>query len=153
MLRALPFGARNAVFVFGSVARCLEYILVCLLLYTVTQYVDDYPQLEPRALHEAETDAVVVFELFGWGVKKPDGQVPQFDLRFSALGVVLEFHGQRKKKVKVANKPERAKREGELVEELTRWLRPSAKVAETLHGVLDFARAQCFGARQWSYTP
>ena len=50
LLRALPFGARNAVFTFGAVARALEMILVGLFSFLLEQYVDDFPQLEPEAL-------------------------------------------------------------------------------------------------------
>ncbi len=44
--RALPFGARNAVFAFGVTVRALECILICLFGVITAQYVDDFPQFE-----------------------------------------------------------------------------------------------------------
>ena len=145
MLRALPFGARNAVFVFGSVARCLELILVVLFYYTVTQYVDDYPQLEPQKVHEGGVDVAEVLDLLGWSIKKFEDKIPCFGSSFPALGVVFDLSRQKEKKVVVANKPERAAKVSDLVASLKAGPRPSTRTAETLRGVLGWARAQCFG--------
>eukprot|EP00974_Lingulodinium_polyedra_P034215 3290771-Lingulodinium_polyedra.AAC.1 len=58
VLRAMPFGARNAVFSFGAIARTLELVLVRLFWFTMAQYVDDYPQLELAATASGGVDAV-----------------------------------------------------------------------------------------------
>jgi hypothetical protein len=79
-LRALPFGARNAVFVLGATARALEYILVYLFLVLTAQYVDDFPQLESEELADADEDIMVeVLRLLGWEIKLPNGERPKFE--------------------------------------------------------------------------
>ena len=45
LLRSLPFGARNAFFVFCQFGKAFEYLLVKLLWVTTAEYVDDYPEL------------------------------------------------------------------------------------------------------------
>jgi len=79
ILRAMPFGARNCVFVFGSLARALDYILTATLDLTLSQYVDDFPQIEPAASSEsADNSTVELLKLLGWGIKLPGGKVPEF---------------------------------------------------------------------------
>ena len=69
LLRALPFGARNAVFIFGCIARTLEHVVVKIFLCTIAQYVDDFPHLKLKALEDpgSGTDLVDVLDLLGWG--------------------------------------------------------------------------------------
>ena len=145
VLNALPFGARNAVFTFGALARSLELVLTVLFSFTVTQYVDDYPQLELAALAGSGCDAVQVLGLLGWEVKRPEGMLPLFSRSFSALGVEFDLREVTENNLYVRDKPGRAKKIGDLVEQLCAGSKPSATLAETLRGVLGFMRAQCFG--------
>jgi len=70
VLRAMPFGARNTVYVFGTVARAIEMMLSELFLLALSQYVDDFPQLEPEASTDSATVAEEVMQLLGWEVSK-----------------------------------------------------------------------------------
>ena len=47
IMHAMPCGARNCVFVFGHFGRATEVISAVLFGVTTTQYVDDFPQVEP----------------------------------------------------------------------------------------------------------
>eukprot|EP00972_Heterocapsa_arctica_P015796 2328146-Heterocapsa_arctica.AAC.1 len=68
-------------------ARALEIILTRLFSLTLSQYVDDYPQIEPRGSTRSDACAVEqVLALLGWGLKRKDDKVPDFDVRFTALG-------------------------------------------------------------------
>ena len=79
-------------YVFGSVARTLGYILSRLFYLSVAQYVDDYPQLEPAAsAPSADRLTIDVFGLLGWELKMIEGKVPGFGIVFSALDVVFDL--------------------------------------------------------------
>ena len=145
ILRAMPFGARNAVYIFGSVARALDHILTNLFSFSVSQYVDDFPQVELDSL-QGGIQAEQVFELLGWEVKKNDqGIVPPFSEEFTALGVIFNFSGWEKGQLEVRNKPERAERAERLVKLMLDQPGRMGAVAGELSGVLAFSRAQCYG--------
>ena len=60
-------------FCFAHCARALDYIMARGLGMSVTQYVDDFPQLEPKALASSgrkTTDKL--FHLIGWTLKKKE---------------------------------------------------------------------------------
>ena len=63
MLRALPFGARNAVFTFGPTARVLEHILTKLFFVVTAQHVDDFTQVQMEALVDGRDIMVEVLEM------------------------------------------------------------------------------------------
>ena len=146
LLRALPFGARNAVYTFGATARVIEHILVELFWLITAQYVDDYPQVEYEQLAEGGADTMAeVLELLGWDIKKQDGATPKFGKAFTLLGVTMDLAEVQYGTVRVANKPERAKKICQEVERLVAQGRASLQDIEALRGALNFARAQCFG--------
>ena len=149
VLRAMPFGARNAVFSFGAIARTLELILVRLFWYPMAQYVDDYPQLDFAATADCGVDAVEVFELLGWTVKKPEvcgvPAVPKFGPTFSALGAIYDFSCMVRGAILVRDRPDRIERVGKLVGGIIKDQNGRREAAVALRGLLGYMRAQCFG--------
>ncbi|CAK0909372.1 unnamed protein product [Prorocentrum cordatum] len=146
VLRAMPFGARNAVYVFGTVARAIEMILSELFLLALTQYVGDIPQLEPEACIDSATVAEEVMQLLGWEVKRDAaGCLPRFASSFSALGVVFDLSRVVDSELMISNKPERATRASELARALAEGGWVKQPVLTQLLGVLAYSRAQCFG--------
>jgi hypothetical protein len=146
VLRALPFGARNAVFVFGSVARTLELILTNLFWLILSQYVDDYPQVEPAGSAASASEVTIkVLELLRWTLKAPGGMVPVFGWKFAALGVVFNFEKVMEEVIEVQDKPERIPRVVAIIETIVAAGRAAPGEAETLRGCLAYTRAQCFG--------
>ena len=144
-LRALPFGARNAVYAFGGVARGLEMIMVNLFAFLLEQYVDDFPHIEPAELCDQGVQPEHVLDLLGWDIKEPDGITPQTCDEFDVLGVHFDLRETRHGVVKVSDKPGRRDRIEELVKAMLAPNAPLKKLAESLRGVLGFSRAQCFG--------
>lgn len=121
LLKALPFGARNAVFTFGATARALECILVGLFSVMTAQYVDDFPQVEPaECLKDGEDIMVEVLELLGWQIKKESGEAPKFEDKFTMLGVVMDVGHVHEGQLQVFNKPERGERICREVEQIVR---------------------------------
>ena len=145
-MRALPFGARNAVFVFGSIARALELILLRLFDIVNGQYVDDYICFELAGLVDQEEDTMVqVLELLGWQVKKVEGMVPEFADIFHLLGVRFDLRRAEVGELVIDNKPERAQKICQDIERILEAGRVSPQEVEVLRGSLNFTRAQCFG--------
>ena len=105
VLRGMPFGARCAVYVFGAVARAIEMILAELFLLALTQYVDDFPQLEPAASTDGAVVAEQVMQLLGWELKRDGaGCFPSFASSFSALRVVFDLSNVMGNELKTSNK-------------------------------------------------
>ena len=145
-LRALPFGARNAVYSCGSMFRSLEIILVNLFDVITGQYVDDFPKFELKALVGEEEDTMVqVLRLLGWEIKLVDGEIPAFASSFHLLGVAADLANAGVGRIEVRNKEDRAARITEEVRAILERGRISAAEAESLRGTLNFARAQTFG--------
>ncbi len=145
ILYVLPFGARNSVFIFGGLARALEMIMAWCFQLILTQYVDDFPQLEPAASAESATVFEEVLGLLGWQVKKNDGEIPQFCLDFTALGVQFDLRSATQGKMHIMNKLGRSERVAEVVQQVRSGSGPRRPLLETLRGLVGFARGQCFG--------
>ena len=48
-ITAMPFGARCSVYVFGHFGRTFEEVAATLFGVSLTQFVDDFPHIEPEA--------------------------------------------------------------------------------------------------------
>ena len=88
VLLVLPFGstfgARNSVYTFGTVAFAPSCVLVSLFKLSLAQYVDDFPQVEPRVSAESALVFEAVLALLGWEVKQAGGKTPAFEQSFVA---------------------------------------------------------------------
>ena len=146
-LFALAFGARNAVFAFGAFGRAFDYVLSVLFGLVLTQYVDDFPQVEPQAVAEsAHRTAVEVMNLLGWHVKADGPKAAPFAASFTSLGVVFSFgemasHGI----VQVANKPDRGDKVVEALQQQAEAGTYSPAAAASIRGKLQYVRGQVFG--------
>ena len=118
VLRVLPFGARNSVYTFGTIAFALSCVLVSLFKLSLTQCVDDFPQVEPRASAESALVCEAVLALLGWEVKQVDGKVPAFDQSFVALGVEYDMHAADRDLLVIRDKPGRHEKVEELVSKI-----------------------------------
>ena len=146
ILRANPFGARNTVFIFGGVARGLDYILAVLFHLVVDQYVDDFPQLEPSSsATSARVTMDSVLDLLGWDVKVQDGTTPEFQDVFAALGVRFDLSGVGRGEIVICHKAGRAEAVIASMRQIEEEgvLRPP--VAASLRGTLGYCRSVSFG--------
>ena len=146
-LFALAFGARNSVFSFGAFGRAFDYILSNLFLLVVSQYVDDFPQVEPEAVADsAHRTAVEVLLLLGWNVKADGPKAAAFADSFTALGVVFSFaEVAQAGVVVVSNKQDRGARILEALEQQAQAPAFSPAAAASIRGKLQYARGQVFG--------
>ena len=89
---ALPFGAVASVYAFNRVARALRAVFVRFLGLSVTNYFDDYPQVEPEMTAEtARWAAEEAAAILGWSVTTEPTKSLGFAVEFQALGVVFDF--------------------------------------------------------------
>ena len=119
--------------------------MTVLFEFLLEQYVDDFPELAPEQLSHDGIQATDVIELLGWEVKREEGALPIYGTHFDALGVRFLLEGSARGEVEVTQKPGQAERVRDLVQQLLNSHPPSRATAETLRGILGFARAQCFG--------
>jgi len=145
VLRALPFGARNAVFAFGLVANMLAEVLAFHLSLAMSQYVDDFPQIEPEGSIESGTAAEELLALLGWEIKAVDGGIPRFSSSFTALGVVFDMTSADQEELRVKDKPGRKEKISKLIGEIVEDSTPKKELLTSLRGLVGYTRAQCFG--------
>ena len=99
----------------GAVAKTLHIILTKLFNYLVTQYVDDFPQLEPEHMSREGPGPEDVLRLLGWEVKKGDEGIPTFKDTFICLGVQALLHETHMGRMNIGIKTGRMDRIWELV--------------------------------------
>jgi hypothetical protein len=146
LLRALPFGARNAVFAFGATARVLECIMVRLFYIITAQYVDDFPQFETESLVDESDDVMVdVLKLLGWEIKLQEGEAPKFQQTFNLLGVRMHLEHQHEDTIQVSNKPERAEKICKDVERIIKAGKAVPSEIEAMRGALNSPRPSALG--------
>ena len=145
VLQVFPFGARNSVCTFGTIAFALSCVLVSLFKLSLTQYVDDFPQVEPRTSAESALVCEAVLALLGWEVKQVDGKVPAFEQSFVALGVEYDMHPAERDLLAVRDKPGRHEKVQELVSKIVGENKGSHSMLQSLRGLVNFSRSQCFG--------
>ena len=143
--RALPFGAVASVYAFNRVARGLKRVAQRLLRLAVTNYFDDFPQVEPAALWPSAQESLLrLFELLGWRVAVEEKKNRPFASSFHVLGVAVDFSGSHGGAVLIRNKEDRVT---ELLESVavakSRGL--SFAKAASLRGRFQYAESQTFG--------
>ena len=145
---AMPFGAKNAVYVFGHFGRTFEMIAANLFALSLTQFVDDFPQVEPSATAEsARLTLDSFFELIGWDTKlTEEGTSPQMELEFSGLGVIFDLSGlEVQQQFKIRNKPSRAEELRGLREQILKEGFVSQRMAEQARGRVNYAKSNVLG--------
>eukprot|EP00971_Amphidinium_carterae_P011025 217230-Amphidinium_carterae.1 len=107
---ALPFGSTGAVVGFNRVARALRALLTQLLGCTVSNYFDDFPQVDVHDLADDSRRCAVcaeeLLQILGFAVALGDKAVEPSE-RFTALGVVVDLTAAGSGKISICNKPGR----------------------------------------------
>ena len=143
---ALPFGACASVFGFNRMARALRKILSRLFSLVLTNFFDDFPQLELRQLQRsALLTAEGVLKTLGWSVSQKAGKRLDFDGEFTALGVIVDLRQAKHGKLVVKNKPSRIESLRVQVDEILAANSLSPVVAASLKGKFVYSSAQVFG--------
>jgi len=138
---SLMFGATGSVYGFNRPALGLRRILTKLFQLQLTNFFDDYIQVEFSSLRESATNTIdEVFELLGWDVAV-DKQKP-FERTFQALGTSIDFSGTERNLISVKNTDSRVQAISEEVERIRSAGRITQSEAASLKGRLAFSETQ-----------
>eukprot|EP00435_Cladocopium_sp_Y103_P017022 s3000_g4.t1 len=145
---ALPFGSVSSVLAFNRMARALRTILARLFKLVVTNFFDDFCQLELEMLQgSAWRTAETALELLGWKISMGEDKRHPFSKQFEILGAVIRLPEKGGTVIQVANKESRIAQLTEQVDELRSWLGkqvPRSKI-ESLKGRLLYAAGHTYG--------
>ena len=141
---SMMFGETAAVYAFLRFSRALSAIFSKIFGMCVTEYFDDFTQVEPAATAESALETIeAVIDLLGWQLSKGEEKRRPFEKEFVALGVTVDLCAAMDAVVKLKNKPGRA--------EKTSWAIGQAKasglddrVALSIRGKIRFAEGQWF---------
>ena len=136
---ALPFGSVSSVLAFNRAARTIRVILSKIFKLVVTNFFDDFCQLEVGLLRQsAWVTAETALELLGWSISMGEDK---------RKGAVVTLPDASDNAIKVSNKESRLKQIQEQVEELTGLLGSSAPRSrlESLKGRLLYAAGHTYG--------
>ena len=105
---ALPFGSVSSVIAFNRAARALRCILAKLFRLVVTNFFDDFCQLELDLIKgSAWKTAEMVMNLLGWTISTGEDKRKPFEKRFEILGAVISLPPPSGGPVTVENKQSR----------------------------------------------
>ena len=143
---ALPFGAISAVTGFNRAARALRICLSRLLLLVVSNFFDDYCQLELEGLKvSARNTAEEFIDLLGWKISQSGKALPSFASEFVMLGAQISFEEADQGFVLVHNKPGRVESIRQMAKPFLEGGPPDARILQSLKGKLLFASSHTFG--------
>ena len=102
---ALPFGAVSSVLAFNRVARALRMVMSRLFKLVVTNFFDDFCQLEVGLLRtSAWSTAEAIMALLGWKISMGEDKRHPFQKCFEILGAVVTLPEPGSKVIQVSNK-------------------------------------------------
>ena len=105
---ALPFGSISSVLAFNQAARALRTILAKLFELVVTNFFDDFCQIELGLLtSSAWKTAELVMELLGWKISTGEDKRRPFSKSFEILRAVVAFPMSISGVIEVRNKETR----------------------------------------------
>ena len=145
---ALPFGAVSSVWAFNRAARALRTILARLLKLVVTNFFDDFCQLELGVLTtSAWNTAELVMQLLGWEVSTGEEKRRPFSKSFEILGAIVSFPMDQTGVVTVCNKESRLEQLKLQLMELreAQGTAISRTKVESLKGKLLYAAGHTYG--------
>lgn len=145
---ALPFGSVSSVLAFNRAARALRMILTRLFKLVVTNFFDDFCQIELAPLSSgAWKTAEMVLDLLGWKISQGEDKRRPFSKQFEILGAVITFPSAGGTTIQVTNKESRLMQLKEQVDELKGFLRSKAPrpLLESLKGRLLYAAGHTYG--------
>eukprot|EP00435_Cladocopium_sp_Y103_P008138 s3431_g2.t1 len=145
---ALPFGSISSVMAFNRAARALRSILSRIFKLVVTNFFDDFCQMELGLLNDsAWKTAELVMDLLGWKISTGEDKRRPFAKTFEILGAVISFPEQGNTSVRVSNKDSRLEQIKSQVQELrdaAGLSLPRSKL-ESLKGRLIYAAGHTYG--------
>eukprot|EP00435_Cladocopium_sp_Y103_P059062 s2761_g21.t1 len=145
---ALPFGSVSSVLAFNRAARSLRMILTRVFKLVVTNFFDDFCQLELGPICSgAWKTAELVLELLGWRISMGDDKRKPFAKQFEILGAVVTLPPAGSDEIQVTNKESRLSQLKEQVDDLSGMLgglAPRSKL-ESLKGRLLYAAGHTYG--------
>jgi hypothetical protein len=142
----LAFGQCGAVHGFNRAAKALRKIAVRAFKVVVTNFYDDYSQVEPMTMGlSAQLTLQGFMALVGWEVAASERKCRPFAETFEPLGVVVDFSASERGVVMVTNKPGRVE---EVMKDIaacqkSRILDPHT--AASLRGRVLYLEQQCMG--------
>ena len=145
---ALPFGSVSSVIGFNRAARALRMILTRLFKLVVTNFFDDFCQIELAPISDgAWKTAELVLTLLGWRISMGDEKRKAFSKRFEILGAIVTFPPPGGETIEVTNKESRLLQLKQQVNELKGFLKATAPRAmlESLKGRLLYAAGHTYG--------
>ena len=145
---ALPFGSVSSVIGFNRAARALRMILTRLFRLVVTNFFDDFCQIELAPLSDgAWKTAELVLSLLGWSISMGDEKRKPFSKKFEILGAIVTFPPSGGTTIEVTNKESRLLQLQQQVNELKGFLKATAPRAmlESLKGRLLYAAGHTYG--------
>ena len=138
---SLPFGASGAVYGFNRIALAIRNILTRIFGLALSNFYDDYTQLEFEKLAESASEtALGVFKLIGWGLA-PD-KIFAFRNEFDALGVRFDLKAVKKNLASVQNTERRKEAVGEEIAATIQKKFLRQPEAASLKGRLAFCESQ-----------
>ena len=142
----LMFGAKASVIGFNRCARALRNLAVQMLDLTVSNFVDDFPQVEfDQLATEACEDFERMMDLLGWKLKAT-GDDCKPEESFVALGCNVSFKRTMDEGfVEIANKPGRVVEIRRGIDEILKRGHMTPLEAQQLRGRFRYAGAQVMG--------
>ena len=131
---------------FAVFGRAFDFALSSSLNLAVAQYVDDFPQVEPKALANSAAHAMdSFFEIVGWRLKDLPPEKKGFHRRFEALGVQFDFSKADKGIIEVRQKEGRLQAlEDERLKIMSRGVARGPEL-DSLRSRISYCRCQTFG--------
>lgn len=145
---ALPFGSVSSVLAFNRAARALRVILARLFRLVVTNFFDDFCQLELGLLQSsAWKTAEMVMQLLGWSISTGDDKRRPFAKSFEILGAVIKLPHPCGGPIEVTNKESRLEQLRLQVADLESHFGKtvSRNAIESIKGRLLYAAGHTFG--------
>ena len=133
---------------FNRAARAIRVILSKIFKLVVTNFFDDFCQLEVGLLRQsAWVTAETALDILSWSISMGEDKRKGFEKSFEILGAVVTLPDASDNAIKVSNKESRLKQIQEQVEELTGLLGSSAPRSrlESLKGRLLYAAGHTYG--------
>ena len=145
-LQAVPFGATRSVFSFLRIAHSLWWLGCSQLKLMWSNFYDDYVTfaLEENAIN-TEATVGLLFDLLGWNFAVEGDKASGFDLKFSALGIVVNLEHFLDGYVEFCNTEKRAKELSETIQCFVKSGTMSLLESQRLRGRMQFADGQLFG--------
>ena len=141
---SLMFGTTAAVYAFLRFSRAISFLATKLLRIPVTEFFDDFTQVESQRLCSSSLEALEgLLTLLGWRISTSQDKHKPFEQCFVSLGVEVDFTRSELGEILLRNKPGRVAAIRELYEKLCA---PGGKLgfkeALSLRGKISFAEGQ-----------